>query len=330
MEIRLPTSLPLVPVASLRGGLRRRHARAGVLACVVALAGFGGSDLARADGALLDPGAQRTVMLADGSIYSGQVVELVPGDHLTLKLPSGDVKRFAWSEMKPSGFGDVTVGGVGAATQVWPGGAAVFGMGADAQPPDPVDVHFRATDTQATLFRSATMMGLALGAGDIGMWTPVCHTPCDAQVDRHNVFSVQGPRLVSSPSFTLPQGGSLTVEANMGHESTRIVAGLVDALGITGMVAGVTVMLISPAIDTTATGNDPMSLDRQRSAQDEQHTLLVAGGAALGVGAAVLAVGIAMRYLSRTSVRIPDFGRIARIAPPGGTRLAGAPLTIRF
>lgn len=41
---------------------------------------------------------ERTVVTGDGAMYRGEVVEYVIGDHITLKLDSGEVKRIAFSD----------------------------------------------------------------------------------------------------------------------------------------------------------------------------------------------------------------------------------------
>lgn len=41
---------------------------------------------------------ERTVVTGDGAMYRGEVVEYVIGDHITLKLDSGELKRIAFSD----------------------------------------------------------------------------------------------------------------------------------------------------------------------------------------------------------------------------------------
>jgi len=312
---------------------KRRIPGDGVLLGLVLFA-FVRPHLARGQVITVQQTSQRTVVLPDGSVYSGEVVELVPGDHLTLRLATGEVRRFAWSDVQASisAGGGVQTGVTGAMPN-WPGVLMGMGMspGLEGQP-DPVQVHFEATDSQATLFRGSLMMGLPTGisaATDLGLWSPVCHAPCDARVDRRMIFSVQGPRLVNSPSFTLPQrGSSMTIDADVGHQSTRIAAVLMDSLGIAAAITGGTMMILSASVNTSLDSFDPMGLQNQMDAQSRQHAYLVAGGATLGVGVALLAVGVTMHLLSRTTVGVRGFGRIA--ARPGGARLEPTALALRF
>lgn len=46
--------------------------------------------------------AHRLLSLRDGSLHNGELVEKAPGDHITLKLTTGDLRRFEWSEVLPS------------------------------------------------------------------------------------------------------------------------------------------------------------------------------------------------------------------------------------
>ena len=53
---------------------------------------------------LLAPAARartlrEVVTLVDGSTYQGELVEKVPGDHVTLQLATGEIKRFEWSQL---------------------------------------------------------------------------------------------------------------------------------------------------------------------------------------------------------------------------------------
>jgi hypothetical protein len=43
---------------------------------------------------------QRIVFLADGAVYSGDLVELQPGKQVILRLASGETRRFEWSKIR--------------------------------------------------------------------------------------------------------------------------------------------------------------------------------------------------------------------------------------
>ncbi len=41
----------------------------------------------------------RIVQLLDGSTFRGELVELVAGDHVTIRLPTGELRRFALADV---------------------------------------------------------------------------------------------------------------------------------------------------------------------------------------------------------------------------------------
>lgn len=55
-----------------------------------------------------------TIPGLDGGILSGTITEIVPGDHLTLKLPSGELKTLKWGELLQLQIsGKIVIGGGG-------------------------------------------------------------------------------------------------------------------------------------------------------------------------------------------------------------------------
>lgn len=45
-----------------------------------------------------EPPVERTVTTADGAMYRGEVLEYVSGDHITLKLDTGEQRRISWND----------------------------------------------------------------------------------------------------------------------------------------------------------------------------------------------------------------------------------------
>src|SRR5262245_58684448 len=61
------------------------------------------------------------VQLKNGTTLKGQLLERLPGDHITLKLPSGEKKRFAWADVDsieeaPAGSGSTSASSSAAPT----------------------------------------------------------------------------------------------------------------------------------------------------------------------------------------------------------------------
>ena len=73
-----------------------------LLGCIGAVLTFAGVALAE----------QGTVTLGNGNVVTGEVLEIVPNNHVTLRLPGGQVKAFAWVEVGQIGIGgQITIGG---------------------------------------------------------------------------------------------------------------------------------------------------------------------------------------------------------------------------
>ena len=66
--------------------------------------------------ALAQPG---TIVLTDGTILSGDVTEVIQGDHLAIRLPNGELRSVAWTQigtMQIGASGSIVIGGGGTTT----------------------------------------------------------------------------------------------------------------------------------------------------------------------------------------------------------------------
>jgi hypothetical protein len=86
-----------------------------ILACV-ALAGA-----ALFATSLASAGENGTIVLTDGSSIAGEIIEMVQGDHLALRLPNGEIRTVQWAQL--------------ASLQVGASGSVVIGPGTPAPPP---------------------------------------------------------------------------------------------------------------------------------------------------------------------------------------------------
>ncbi|MBX3187520.1 MAG: hypothetical protein KF819_10920 [Labilithrix sp.] len=50
-----------------------------------------------------EEGGDEVVELSSGDRYRGALIERVVGDHVTIRLATGDIKRFSWSEVRSVG-----------------------------------------------------------------------------------------------------------------------------------------------------------------------------------------------------------------------------------
>ena len=130
------------------------------------------------------PGPIENVSTVFGSMYHGEILERVVGDHVTIRLESGRIKVIPWK--------DVDLGGP------------------RARPPadDNVMVDFVATPANAHLQQSVD-----------GEWQDVCAGACYQAVSRRSLYRVAGEGLVSTKSFHLEQSTDSRVVAKLGSSA---------------------------------------------------------------------------------------------------------------
>jgi hypothetical protein len=212
--------------------------------------------------------AEDRVQLRDGSVYGGALVEKVPGDHLTLKLPTGEVRRFGWADLSPEAVGKSLV-----------------------------RLRLDSDDSQAKLYRLteagslavATSRGMAYGAYE--SYAPVCSVPCDTEVDPQGTYRIGGDGVTPTKAFELPalRGPDLRLHIKAGSRPVRV-------LGLTGVYLGVASIVTGATLYLTGDLVNSHSVDGSHS------SLPTVGLVTLAVGAAVTVAGIVGVVESGTSV----------------------------
>ena len=230
------------------------------------------------------------VDLRDGSVVQGELVERVPGDHVTLKLATGEVRRIEWA----------------AIAAVAPGAAP----GEPAPRTTPVSV---ASDHQGTsLFRIDRLATLITGRGygTLARLSTVCVAPCQANVEMSPDVSyyVDGPDIPASSTFTLGDPvKSLNVKS--GNSALRGLGAASMIVGLLAVSTGGSLWIIGAVqtSDAARTGH---------SVGPNGHTLANAGMGTLITGVALVAIGIPLMLMSRTHVTDDAGRRLARATKP--------------
>lgn len=220
--------------------------------------------------------ADTTVHLKNGDVASGATVEIARGDHVTLKLATGDLRTYAWTDIE-SVTDDAVKPPVPAPVVIAPPAA-----------PAGVLVHLDADDPHALL---ATSSGFGEGSSSevmvqIEEYKAFCMVPCDKSVPP-GVYRIVGKDLAPTDDFTIPEGAhSVRLDATMHGRSRR---GWGRNLVLTGAAftgAGIMSLLL------------PMFLESH-----DNMVYLAAGGGMLAAGVALLAGGI---YLMATTSSTVD------------------------
>lgn len=167
-----------------------------------------------------------TVHLADGSLFAGELVEKVPGDHVTIKLATGEVKRFAWS----------AIGGPSMALAVGQP-QVIVPQQLPPLPPRTGNVRF-VSNKKGTLLMRVDSVPAAFGQG----WaqtrqSPVCYAPCSAAVDANATYYVEGYNISASTRFAIPEGSS-TVSVRTGSDALTATGVTLAALGSMSVLVG--------------------------------------------------------------------------------------------
>ncbi len=179
------------------------------------------------------------VQLADGSVYQGELIEKVPSDHVTIKLATGEVRRFEWRELAPATEPPPVV----VSPPIVPATMA----------PEIAHVRVEADSSGAVLMRNpgyGTTFASQQGLAAVSVMTsdqnpvPVCYAPCSAEIDPRATYYVTGAYVSRTRSFPLPSGDSV-LHINPGNSTLAAVGGWALGLGIVTILVGAVVLPLS-------------------------------------------------------------------------------------
>jgi hypothetical protein len=154
-----------------------------------------------------------TVHLKNGAVYHGELVEKVPESHVTVKLATGEVKRFEWDEIE--------------APAAKPKAAPKSSEPKSSEPKsnEPKPSAPKSTVDEGPTLDIDAPSGLVLqrhigtsewassgGVGSVNHWQTVCKTPCEP-LATPGTYRVDGPGIPSSASFDLQGEQRIKVSA---------------------------------------------------------------------------------------------------------------------
>jgi hypothetical protein len=172
------------------------------------------------------------VHLKSGAEYQGLLVEKIPGDHLTLQLTTGEVKRFEWAEIATD-----------APDAAAPPMFQPSGTSSPSPPPLAPDtshmafVHIDAKnpDDHPELRHVAMSVDYAGRGGSLAVGT--CMAPCDQWVPSGEYY-IGGRRLESSAHFDLLPGESSRLLVNGGSSAGWVGGIFLTSFGATATAIG--------------------------------------------------------------------------------------------
>ncbi len=172
------------------------------------------------------------VKLKNGSLYRGTVMELVAGDHVDVRLPSGETKRFPVSDVDYAGAASAAPGAAPAPPAAPPPPRPLVTIDARA-----AKIHFEATspDTDFHIRTEDVTVegsGWGWGRGFYGFastaqakgYAHICAAPCDATmpVGRYRLALSQAGKKPIEPDGPVTIDGPTTVQGKyVSYAGTR-------------------------------------------------------------------------------------------------------------
>ena len=211
---------------------------------------------------------EELVTLTSGAVFRGALVEKIPRDHVTIKMPNGEVRRFEWADVQSSvevetarepqflrrdgspqapspsssESKDQAEGGLraGRATETSNAKPLVLTVAQADKPGAALERRIGSAQVPVVIASGSFVMA---GATSADVWRHECNLPCTKSLDASTSYRVTGNLLVPSEPFALPQTQRVNVDARMGSLGAVYGGTTLIALGglttITGTVLGI-------------------------------------------------------------------------------------------
>lgn len=218
------------------------------------------------------------VVLNNGGMLRGQVVESMPDSHVTIVV-AGETRRIEWAEVS-----DVKMGHFADNTAVEPAPQAAPAGEPEAAVGRPL-VHMDVKGNKPVQLRLITSEGYVSGynvSGRSMTFTTVCQSPCDRVIDTTGGkrFIVGNDMWTFSRKIDLSnEGPQTTLEVvRPGNTASRISGAVLFGLGLGGLISGPLLLLL----ESTRT----------------------AGAVITGVSVPLFAIGLPLMILGRAKARV--------------------------
>lgn len=246
------------------------------------------------------------VALKSGAQYHGKLVEKVPGDHLTIQLATGEIKRFEWSDLADQADEDDSE----AAPPKKPKPAPTQTTTSADRETFYVSIH---TEQEGVVLERLIGSSSLEGGPDVEHWTRVCTAPCNIEVPAGSDYRIGGHGLRKSPTFTIDR--STEIDAKLGTPGGLLAGVILTSVG--GLLA-LTGVAIGGASNTNGSSvADSGSGDKQSSNATTAAWVVGASGLVMVV------VGVVVLLGNANSVSVNRTAIAKKKQPPsvGGLRL---------
>jgi hypothetical protein len=228
-----------------------------------------------------DAQASDALYLRSGSLFRGRVTELVPKDHVTIVVETGEARRFDWADV------DHVVVGPPAPALAAPAPAAPAPAAPAPKAPELAHVHVE-TPRPVVLYRRPP--------GSTA-WEEVCSSPCDEELPVGGTYRVTGNGVPARDFGLQANGGEYVVVGVEPASIAGVVGGaILTAAGFVGVLVGAN-MDADQRLGECGAGATTPGCTADASAGTQGDVVATVGSLAL-VGGALL-----LYFSARTDVR---------------------------
>jgi hypothetical protein len=224
------------------------------------------------------------VILRNGGMIRGTLIELIPNDHATVQMANGQSAIIQWGEIHhiergmpapPPPPAVYPQPGLPPAAPKILSGPAAF-------------VHIESTRPVQVLYSNSKT------AFD---WDPVCESPCDAQLPIEGSYKIRGSGMVTSSEFRLSAqpGQRVVLHVSPGAKSGIVWGSVLAGVGVLSTLIGLVVISGADAQDQTnqtcaSTGAGCTSTGNTSTTKTTGGVFLVGGLVGIGVGVLLIIV----------------------------------------
>jgi hypothetical protein len=220
-----------------------------------------------------------TVVLKDGGMLKGTLIEILPGDHATMTLANGQSAKIRWDVID-----HIIRNGMPLNTSQTP--TAQTTQVAQPAPTEKgnVTVHIDGGDVDLEM---DTRDGTPAGKKVSGVWATMCSAPCDQEMPLGNAYRLAGSGVRASKSFTLVgrPGDHITITADPSSKGAFAGGIVLISVGVPVFVIGCFVELVVAIV------NAGSKIDGE---YDDTSGAQIVGLSMMGLGAAGVVTGIVL------------------------------------
>jgi hypothetical protein len=239
-----------------------------------------------------------SVYLRGGGVMRGSLVELLPNDHVTLLLPTGQTARIDWARIEHI-----------ERAAAWPPLAPLTGA---LGPRPPRSRHLEGASVVVHIDADPGVVQEAISPGT-GRWALVCAAPCDAPVPFGRQYRIAGDGIRPSRAFGIQAEPGQHVVITVSAGSRGALAGGITlvSVGAVAILVGLSVVLAGALVSCENT--DLFT----GACEGGSGTGLETAGAIISVaGVAILVGGIVLLASNARTSAVQTLGDLVPQAPP--------------